>query len=143
MKCKRRFLFVWLFVFCLVPAVPQETELTDRYLSIRNKLIDLKKNSEIVTEQLTMLSENLKLSQQEAETWKQTSTQLSESLMNINEQLNDCYKTIEKQEAENELLTKVLVTLISIFIFIILVKIAGYILYAKGIKLPRWLDILI
>ena len=143
MKCRRGFLFVLLFVFCLMPAVPQEQELTDRYLSIRNKLIDLKKNSEIVTEQLTMLSENLKLSQQEAETWKQTSTQLSESLMNINEQLNDCYKTIEKQEAENNLLTKILVTMISIFIFAILIKIAGYILYAKGIKLPRWLDILI
>jgi len=127
---------------CLSVAVAQE-ELTDRYLSIRDKLISLKANSELVTEQLMQVSENLKLSQKEAEEWKQTSTTLSENLMSINEQLNDSYETIEVQKQELSHKNKVLTVLIVILAIRIMGMITGYIIYAKGVKLPRWLDILL
>ena len=142
MKWLKRFL-ACLFVFCLLPVAAQEQELTNRYLSIRDKLMNMKANSELVTEQLKMLSEDLKLSQQEAKQWETTSMTLSENLMSINEQLNNVYENLEAEHQKNKILMKVLATLIAILAIMILGKIAGYILYAKGVKLPRWLDILL
>ena len=142
MKWLKRFL-ACLFVFCLLPVAAQEQELTTRYLSIRDKLMSMKANSELVTEQLKMLSEDLKLSQQEAKQWETTSMTLSENLMSINEQLNNVYENLEAEHQKNKILMKVLATLIAVLAIIILGKIAGYILYAKGVKLPRWLDILL
>ena len=124
----RRLFCVLLACFCLQAVVAQE-ELTDKYLSIRDKLISLKANSELVTEQLIQVSENLKLSQQEAEEWKQTSTTLSENLMSINEQLNDSYKVIEQERLKNQKLTKALWTLITVFIMLVLT--ISFILYLE------------
>ena len=138
----KRLFCVLLACFCLQAVVAQE-ELTDKYLSIRDKLISLKANCEIVTEQLIQVSENLKLSQKEAEEWKQTSTTLSENLMSINEQLNDSYETITKLQAKIQQKNKILTWLIVILAIRIMGMIAGYIIYAKGVKLPRWLDILL
>ena len=114
----KRLLVLFVFAFCSVPVVAQE-ELTDKYLSIRDKLISLKANSELVTEQLIQVSENLKLSQKEAEEWKQTSTTLSENLMSINEQLNDSYRVIEQEKLKNQKLTKSLWALIIIFLMLV------------------------
>ena len=139
---RRRLFCVLLVCFFCLPVLAQ-SELTDKYLSIRDKLTDLKKNSELVTEQLTQVSENLKLSQKEAEECKQTSTTLSENLMSINEQLNDSYKTIEVQKQELKRKSKILTVLIIIFLIRTVCMIIGYVLYFKGIKLPRWLDILL
>ena len=121
----------------------EQQKLTEASLSIRSKLIDLKRNSEVVTEQLTLLSESLQQSQQEAAEWKQTSIQLSDSLMSINEQLNGCYTAIELQKKQIANENIVLTWLIVIYIILLVGKVVGYVLYAKGIKLPRWLDILL
>lgn len=142
MKCARYFLFVF-FLFCGLPAVSQTEQLQETSSSIRSKLIDLKKNSAVVTEQLKTLSESLQQSQQEAKQWKETSIQLSDSLMNINEQLNDCYSTIEKQTLRLNTRAKVIAALLIILIIRTCLMICGYIIYAKGIRLPRWLDILL
>jgi len=139
-----RKLFCVLFACsCLSVAVAQEKELTDRYLSIRDKLTSLKASSQLVTEQLIQVSENLKLSQKEAEEWKQTSTTLSENLMSINEQLNDSYETITKLQVKIQQKNRILTWLIVILAIRIMGMIVGYIIYAKGVKLPRWLDILL
>ena len=124
----KRLFCVLLACFCLQAVVAQE-ELTDKYLSIRDKLISLKANSELVTEQLIQVSENLKLSQQEAEEWKQTSTTLSENLMSINEQLNDSYKVIEQERLKNQRLTKALWILITVFTMLVLT--VSFILYLE------------
>lgn len=131
--CKKLFL-ACLFVLCFAVAVPQE-QLTGKYLSIRDKLTDLKKNSELVTEQLQQVSTDLKLSQAEAQKWEQTSIQLSENLMSINEQLNESYLTIK-------LYQKLLKSLISIFVGLLLIKAAFILLYKLGFKVPRIVDIL-
>lgn len=124
----RRLFCALLALFCLQAVVAQE-ELTDKYLSIRDKLISLKANSELVTEQLIQVSENLKLSQAEAEEWKQTSTTLSENLMSINEQLNDSYRVIEQEKLKNQRLTKML--WVTILIFIMLVLTVLFVLYLE------------
>lgn len=124
----RKLFCALLALFCLQAVVAQE-ELTDKYLSIRDKLISLKASSELVTEQLIQVSENLKLSQKEAEEWKQTSTTLSENLMNINEQLNDSYRVIEQEKLKNQKLTKSLWALIIIFLMLVLTVL--FILYLE------------
>lgn len=140
---KRLFLFCALLVVCLSAVPAQTKELSQKSSIIKEKLIDLKTNSAIVTEQLKTVSEDLTLSQNEAKQWKERSMNLSNSLTSINEQLNDCYTTITKQSSQNRLLMKVLIILIAILGLRTVGMILGYILYAKGIKLPRWLDILL
>lgn len=125
----RKLFFVLLVAFCLQPVVAQEKELTSQYLTIRDKLTDLKKNSELVTEQLRTLTEDLKASQQEAKQWEETSTTLSNSLTSINEQLNDAYKTIEQQDFENRKLKKTLVS--TLFILFGLIAVVAVILYLE------------
>lgn len=147
MKCLRSFLF--LFVFCFVApcfcqdAAQQEMALTEMSLVINSKLIDLKKNSAIVTEQLKQLSENLESSQAEAIAWKEQSMNLSSSLENINDELNSCYMTITKYEQKLKIRMNIITVLLIILIIRTICMIIGYIIYFKGIKLPRWLDILL
>lgn len=125
----RKLFFVLLVAFCLQPVVAQEKELTSQYLTIRDKLTDLKKNSELVTEQLRTVTEDLKASQQEAKQWEETSMTLSNSLTSINEQLNDAYKTIEQQDFENRKLKKTLVS--TLFILFGLIAVVAVILYLE------------
>lgn len=147
MKCLRSFLF--LFVLCFVApcfcqdAAQQKMALTEMSLVINSKLIDLKKNSAIVTEQLKQLSENLESSQAEATAWKEQSMNLSSSLENINDELNSCYTTITKYEQKLKIRMNIITVLLIILIIRTVCMIIGYIIYFKGIKLPRWLDILL
>ena len=147
MKCLRSFLF--LFVLCFVApcfcqdAVQQGMALTEMSLVINSKLIDLKKNSAIVTEQLKQLSENLESSQAEATAWKEQSMNLSSSLESINDELNSCYMTITKYEQKLKIRMNIITVLLIILIIRTICMIIGYIIYFKGIKLPRWLDILL
>ena len=122
----RRLFCVLLACFCLQAVVAQE-ELTDKYLSIRDKLVNMKANSELVTEQLRIVTEqlsqrsaSLKLSQQEAKKWEMTSMTLSENLTSINGQLNDAYESLEAEHQKNQKLTKALWILIALFIMLVL-----------------------
>lgn len=141
------FLLLALSFLCAVShaqdAQQLETQLVETSSSISSKLIDLKKNSAIVTEQLRIVSERLESSQSEVKTLKEQSMMLSSSLITINEQLNDCYSTIEQQRASLRHGQETVALLIMFLLIMIAGKIAGYILYAKGVKLPRWLDILL
>lgn len=89
------------------------------------------------------LRDDLKISQEELQTWKEQSTRLSDSLTSINEQLNASYETITRYEQKLRARTKVLVLLTLIVAVRLLLMLAGYALYFKGIRLPRWLDILL
>jgi hypothetical protein len=157
----RRLLVALLSFFALscLPVAAQEAceqSIQDSYLSIRDKLTSLKANSERVTEQLTALSESLELSQQEAATWKQTWTKLYGSWTNINEQLEDCYATIEQQQATIEtqgiqlkktkmkllvcmglLILMAVPAVVTLIKFMIGISIA---FYANGDHLPGWLS---
>lgn len=128
----------------------EEMTLTELSSTISKKLIDLKKNSAIVTEQLKTLSETLEQSQAEANQWKEQSMKLSNSLENITEELNRCYMTMNEYETtitklkeKLNLRIKVVWILIGILALRVISMIVGFILCSKGIQVPRWLDILL
>ena len=118
MKCLKKYLYV-LSVCACVPVLLADT-LSSQYLNIRNKLTELKSQSELVTEQLTRVSENLRISQEEAKKWEETSTTLSESLTSITQQFNDCDEQLVIQQTKNRQLKKITISLISILAVLIL-----------------------
>ena len=122
---------------------PAQEELTQLSSSIKDRLMTLKTESEVMKQQLSTLSESLKLSQEEQAKWEAQSTSLSNSLTSINEQLNESYTIIEQQKAKLSVRLKIVLTLVIVLVVRTLAMIAGFILYAKGVKLPRWLDILL
>ena len=118
MKNLRKYLYV-LFVFAFVPVLLADT-LSSPYLNIRSRLIELKKESEFVTEQLKRVSENLLVSQKEAKEWEETSKTLSESLTSITKQFNDCYEQLAIEQTKNRQLKKILICVISIFAIMVI-----------------------
>lgn len=123
--------------------VSLEKQLTTQSSTIKEKLIDLKVQSSNMTLLLEQLQKNLEDSKIEAKEWKETSTTLSNSLTTINEELQDSYKTITKLETKLKLYLKILLGMIIALIIMIVCKVIAFILYAKGLPLPRWLDILL
>lgn len=152
--CKRlTLLSALLFLsFCLlVPVFAQDAQacqdkeqvLNQTSLLIKSKLQDLKTESDYMKQQLTELSASLKTSDLEQQRLKQQSMMLSASLTSINESLNNSYLTISKYEQKLKDKNKVLNILLAIVIIRICTTVVGYGFYIKGIRLPRWLDILL
>ena len=104
---------------------------------------DLKTESDYMKQQLTELSASLKTSDLEQQRLKQQSMMLSASLTSINESLNNSYLTISKYEQKLKDKNRTLNILLIIVIIRICTTAIGYGFYIKGIKLPRWLDILL
>lgn len=129
--------------WCYSQDVSLEEQLTKQSSTIKEKLIDLKVQSSNMTLLLEQLQKNLEESRIEASGLKETSTKLSDSLTTINEELQDSYKTITELDMKLRMCLKVLIVLILILIIMIIGKVIAFILYAKGLLLPRWLDILL
>ena len=123
--------------------VSLEEQLMTQSSTIKEKLIDLKVQSSNMTLLLEQLQKNLEDSKIEVKEWKETSTTLSNSLTNINKELQDSYKTITKLETKLKLYLKILLGMIIALVIMIVCKVIAFILYAKGLPLPRWLDILL
>ena len=137
-------LFLLCSCFCFASQhVLQQQTLTELSSSFSSRLTDLKKNSVIVTEQLNQLSKTLESSQAEAAAWKEQSTRLSSSLVSINGELTECYQTITVYKTKLEHKTKIVTILLILLVIRFIGLFVGYYLYAKGIKLPRWLDLLL
>lgn len=152
--CKRlTLLSALLFLsFCLLlPVFAQDAQacqdkeqvLNQTSLLIKNKLQDLKTESDYMKQQLTELSASLKTSDLEQQRLKQQSMMLSASLTSINESLNNSYLTISKYEQKIKDKNRTLNILLVIVIIRICTTVIGYGFYIKGIRLPRWLDILL
>ena len=123
-------------------AEPQE-ELTSLSSSIASNLQSLRLESEAMVEQLIRLSQTFQQSESKRKELEIQSSRLSSSLTAINAQLNDSYRTIAAYE-EKLRMQRVTMTIMLLVLGLRLVgMVAGYILYANGIKLPRWLDILL
>ena len=142
---KRRYLTVSLLLlaFCFPLVSQDQDQLTSLSSTIKERLIDLKVQSANMTLLCETLQKDLETSQIEAGQWKEQSTMLSDSLTSINEQLMDSYETITKYEQQLKTGKKVVLALAIVLLIMIAAKVLGYILYAKGIMLPRWLDILL
>lgn len=152
--CKKLTLFYALLFlsFCLLlPVSAQDAQtcpdkeqvLNQTSLLIKSKLQDLKTESDYMKQQLTELSASLKTSDLEQQRLKQQSMMLSASLTSINESLNNSYLTISKYEQKLKDKNKTLNILLVIVIIRICTTAVGYGFYIKGIRLPRWLDILL
>jgi len=131
-----------LLAFCL-PVAAQQEELTNLSSSIKDSLLSIKQQSAIISAELTAVQKELEISESERKALEQKSTTLSNSLTNISEQLNNCYKTITRYEQQLKTRMKVIMTMGLVLLILIAMKLLGYFLYWKGIKLPRWLDILL
>lgn len=134
-------------LFLLLPSFSQDAEpqeeLTSLSSSIASNLQSLRLESEAMVEQLSRLSQTLQQSESERKELEIQSSRLSSSLTAINAQLNDSYRTITAYE-EKLRMQRVTLTIMLLVLGLRLVgMVAGYILYANGIKLPRWLDILL
>lgn len=128
----------------------QEYQLTKTSYIISEKLASLKQQSDSMSRELQLLTSRLEttsnllsISESERKQLEIQSTNLSNSLQSINAELNSCYETITRYETKLKGLMKVLVILLSAIVIRSLAMVVGYILYAKGIKIPRWLDILL
>ena len=152
--CKRLTpLCVLLFLsFCLlVPVFAQDAQacqdkeqvLNQTSLLIKSKLQDLKTESDYMKQQLIELSASLKTSDLEQQRLKQQSMKLLSSLQTINESLNNSYLTISKYEQKLKDKNKTINILLIIVVIPICTTVIGYGFYIKGIRLPRWLDILL
>jgi uncharacterized phage infection (PIP) family protein YhgE len=133
-----------------VHAQPVDPELTNLSSTINAKLLNLKQeigtlNDSLLytTAQLCTLSESYKMSLNEQEEWKARSMSLSASLTSISEELTNSHELITKYKAQVATRGKIVLVLLIVLVIRVVGMITGYILYAKGIKLPRWIDILL
>ena len=153
---KKRFVTVLLSLCLFLSLVfsqdvnQQEYQLTKTSYIISEKLANLKQQSDSMSRELQLLTSRLEttsnllsISENERKQLEIQSTNLSNSLQSINAELNSCYETITRYETKLKGLMKVVVILLSAIVIRSLAMVVGYILYAKGIRLPRWLDILL
>lgn len=147
----RKLLFVFV-VLCCYSAAAQQTEpsLTALSSSIADNLQYLKTESRNMVNQLQTYELALQQSTKKLEEFEKErqalvsqSKTLSSYLMNINEQLNDCYKTMTVYETKLQQRMRIIVALLTILSIRFVLVIIGFVLYAKGIVLPRWVDILL
>lgn len=146
MCTKRSFLVCLLLVLFVYVAPAQanlQEELTKTSSTINGMLLNLKAQSSNMKEQLETVSENLKASEAELNLWKQQSMDLSRSLDSINNSLTHSYTIITNYENKIAMQYKILVVLLIIIVARLLTMIIGYILMFKGVKVPRWMDILL
>lgn len=148
--CHIRKLFIVLLLCCacsLVCAqdvqVNLEQELAVTSSSISANLVNLKVQSETMKQLLMIQSERLERYEIDQKIWEQQSMELSSSLDSINNSLNSSYETITCYETKLKIQCRVLAVLLIAIVIRIVSMLVGYILYIRGIKVPRWLDILL
>lgn len=141
------YLFLFFFVGSFCSSVAQQTELTTTLVTtsstIKDKLQSLKNESDNMIFQLHELSQELQLSESQRKDQEVQLMTLSDSLMSINQQLTRSFENITRLEAKLHLKNKILSVLIAVLVLRTICMFAGFVLYIKGIKLPRWLDILL
>ena len=154
----RKLVFVFgLCVFCFLllaqdssPVDPREQSLNNLSSIINDKLSNLKNEinnlqNELIstTASLEQASRDLRISESERQIWETRSTTLSTSLDSISRKYSDLLTTISVYKAKIDELNKILLYVGIAGAVIILLKIIAFIIYARGIKTPRWLDILL
>ena len=131
------------FVYAQDVQVNLEQELAVTSSSISANLVNLKVQSETMKQLLMIQSERLDRYEIDQKIWEQQSMELSSSLDSINNSLNSSYETITRYETKLKIQCRVLAVLLIAIVVRIASMLVGYILYIRGIKVPRWLDILL
>lgn len=147
----RKLFFVFVALCCYSAAAQQtEPSLTTLSSSIADNLQYLKTESKNMVNQLQQYEIDLQQwqevferSEKERQAFASQSKKLSCSLMSINEQLNSCYTTMAVYETKLHQCMRVIVVLLTVLSIRLVLVAIGFVLYAKGIVLPRWVDILL
>lgn len=111
--------------------------------TIRGSLESIREQSRILSEELETLQGRLTASEEERTALREKSMELSSSLTSINEQLTASYANIERLETRLSESRRAAAALLAVLAVRLALMVAGYVLYAKGVRLPRWLDILL
>ena len=112
-----------------------------QYLKMESKnMVNQLQEYELVLQQSTKKLEEFEKERQALVSQSKT---LSSYLMSINEQLNDCYKTMTVYETKLQQRMRIIVALLTILLIRFVLVIIGFVLYDRGIYIPRWLDILL
>ncbi|HCC38177.1 MAG TPA: hypothetical protein DEQ14_11530 [Treponema sp.] len=119
------------------------SNINEKLRDLKNKIDNLRNDLTATTASLTQASEDLKISESERRRWAAISTTLSASLDSINAELNSSLRTITVYKTKVEERNRQLLVIGIIGAVIILFKIAAFILYARRVPIPRWLDILL
>jgi hypothetical protein len=127
-----------------------EQTLTSLSLNIQLKLNEAKLKSENLSQQLTEAQQDLTLSEEQRLLYQETSERLSISLTStielcgtLSESLNQSRMDLTVEQERVRARNRALLWIGIIGGVIILGKIAAFILYAKQVPIPRWLDILL
>ena len=147
MRCGKLALLLALFLCPLfsrdAQPLQEEEELILLSSSIKERLLSLKQESLYMKEQLETLSASLETSRSGQAILAEELMKSSASLTSINEELISSYDSIARLELQVKSRGRIALALGIVFGVMILLKVAGYMLYAKGVSVPRWLDILL
>jgi hypothetical protein len=148
MKCGKQKLafFCLLFFAGALFAQVAELSLEEQSLSLSQQahkaVQELRLQSSLLSQQVTDLLNNSKISESERDYYKTLSTDLNQSLTNTIDSLGSTSEKLIASEANLKRMTKIAWIMGIIFGIGILLRIVGVILWAKGIKLPYLLNLI-
>jgi septal ring factor EnvC (AmiA/AmiB activator) len=114
-----------------------------KLLNLKAEINSLQTDLTSTTASLAQASQDLRISETERREWEAKSTTLSASLESISAELSDSLQTITVYKTRLERLNRDFLIFGIVGLVIILAKFAAFLLYAKGVKTPRWLDIIL
>ena len=133
-----------------MPADLRQQSLTQLSSTINEKLLNLKEETQnlqrdltATTASLAQASEDLRISETERLAWEAKSTTLSSSLASINQKFSDSLQSITVYKTKVEERNRQLLVIGIIGVVLMVAKIVAFIVYAKHVPIPRWLDILL
>lgn len=135
------------FVCCFVHAEPVQDTLSKQAMTIKESLADLKQQLKDMNTQCASYKKQLEslqtMSEEEQKRLNSQLTELSNSLMNTNERLSNSLESVMKLKQTVQLKNKVVSCMLTILIVLSIAKCIGIVLMLKGIKVPRWLDVIL
>jgi hypothetical protein len=103
---------------------------------------DLKMHSAVLLEQLTTLQSDLRLSQEQRDLYETMASDLRISLTSMTQNWQGSEQKLIVSEHNFAIAKRIVIVVGIIFLIGILLRIAGAILWAKGIKLPYLLNLI-
>ena len=111
--------------------------------SIRGQFSELRTQRLLLENSITELQGELTLSETKRQELETKLSGLNTASRNMTDLLESYSKRLTEYEIRLNSRARLIAFLIAILVARVLAMGAGYVLYAKGVRLPRWLDILL
>lgn len=111
--------------------------------SIRGQFSELRTQRLLLENSITELQGELTLSESKRQELETQLSALNTASRNMTDLLESYSKRLTEYEIRLNSRARLIAFLIAILVARVLAMGAGYVLYAKGVRLPRWLDILL